>query len=559
MPRLKTFSSAFQGNHASLPAVEPFAANPLPGPGDVLGSYRLTECLGEGGMGVVYRAEHLRLPRKAAIKILKPALARSSEEVQRFFEEARAVNEVGHRNIVDVTDFVAEPERQLVYMVMESLSGLDLAAYLRQRGALPPAEALEIALPVLDALHAAHRLQIVHRDLKPENVFLHEGADGRVVKLLDFGVAKAFGSRRAAGLTSPGITLGTPRYMAPEQVRAKDLDARTDIYAFGVMLYEMLAGRPPFASEDATEVMISQVREVPPPFATGDGGIELSVSVQQVVLRCLEKHPDKRFQTALAVREALERCPEMLTVTERTPAQSFEGAAVAATEPVDDQRHRRRMLALAGGALLFIALGVIALVLLRPKQERDVKVVLGPAADARAAKPLAATRPATLRTAADARSPSPPPAPGWRRLSVDSTPRGAEVFIDGKLRGRTPLAGLAIARDTTQLRLHRRGFRDHEETLTVGAAVMQRLVRLERLGRHPGTTHGRLRVATSLGGSSQKARVLIDGKVVGETPLTLRVRAGRHVVEVRHAKRRRRRTVVVRGRKRPTILLIPLD
>lgn len=150
-------------------------------------------------------------------------------------------------------------------------------------------------------------------------------------------------------------------------------------------------------------------------------------------------------------------------------------------------------------------------------------------------------------------------AKGWRPLSVESQPQRAEVFVDGKLRGRTPLTGLAIGRGATPLRLHLRGFRDHEETIASGAAAVRRVVRLERLERRPGASHAQLRIATSLGGSSQKARVLLDGRAVGETPLTLRVRVGRHVIEVRHGKRRRRRRVMVRARRQPTILLIPLD
>jgi tRNA A-37 threonylcarbamoyl transferase component Bud32 len=516
----------------------------LPGIGDTLGSLRLVELLGEGGMGVVYRAQHLRLPRQAVIKILKPQLARSLDEVQRFFEEARAVNEIGHRNIVDVVDFVAEREHSppLVYMVMESLDGEDLASYLRKNGPLPAPEVLEITLPLLEALEAAHRVGIVHRDLKPENVFLHHSAEGRVVKLLDFGVAKAFGNRAASGLTSPGITLGTPRYMAPEQVRSKPLDARTDLYALGLMLYEMLAGKPPFEAEDLTEVMLMQARSTPPPLPR-DPQRPLSVSLESAVLRCLEKKPGARYQSAEDLRDALVRCPEGREATEPTPPPV---RVSAAHEELSETARTKRnfWLGLGAASVLTAALLVIAVVLLvrggdPPPQQADlgVRTARAPTLPAATAKVDAAA--ALLRG-----------------LTVVSKPAGAKVLIDGKRVGRTPLRDTSIRTRAVELQLVLSGYALHKETVPAGERKLHRSIALRRLRRRPRGS-GTVLLTARLEGESVWAHVYVDGKRrKQQTPTRLKLAAGRHTIEVKREGRRGKRTILVRPRAR---ISLPID
>jgi eukaryotic-like serine/threonine-protein kinase len=279
-----------------------------PAPGDVLGQYRILDLLARGGMGVIYRAQHLRLGRQVALKVLKPSLVTRTDVVQRFFTEARAVNEIGHPNIVDVIDFVEVADQQppLVYMVMELLAGEDLACRIRTRGPLDPAEAASIADRVADALAATHRRKILHRDLKPENVFLVEHEGSAQIKLLDFGIASAFGEKKEQRLTDPGSAVGTPAYMSPEQVLERELDERTDIYALGLLLYEMLTGSATFAGSSSGETLMKQVQERPEPV-----GRRRTVpppvppALEQVVMTCLQKDPRRRYQNMSQVRAAL--------------------------------------------------------------------------------------------------------------------------------------------------------------------------------------------------------------------------------------------------------------
>ena len=279
-----------------------------PEAGDVLGVYRILGQIAEGGMGVIFRAEHVRLGRQVALKVLKPELACRTDIVRRFFEEARAVNEIGHPNIVDVIDFVevSDQDPPLVYMVMELLVGEDLANRVRGAGPLEPEEAVRIACQVCDALIAVHRVKILHRDLKPENIFLINDEDSHRVKLLDFGVAKAFGERQRVNLTDPGTAIGTPEYMAPEQILGKELDERTDIYALGLVLYDMLTNSVPFQASKYGELLVAQVKETPEPVSRRRReGTPVPPALEAAVMRCLQKKQVDRFQNARELKEAL--------------------------------------------------------------------------------------------------------------------------------------------------------------------------------------------------------------------------------------------------------------
>ncbi|MCC7000351.1 MAG: protein kinase [Deltaproteobacteria bacterium] len=222
-------------------------ASPLLRVGSVVGSYRLVSLLGEGGMGLVYLAEHTRLGRKVALKMLRPEMARDVAMVRRFFAEARAVNKILHPNIVEVTDFV-EDARGDNYIIMELLAGVSLDKVIAQ-GVPPLSRSLPIAIQIASALGAVHDAGIVHRDLKPENVFLRERTNQHdVVTLLDFGIAKLMDGVNGVPVsrTAAGMIVGTPSYMSIEQAAGKDVNHLTDIYAFGVVLYEMVTGRLPY-------------------------------------------------------------------------------------------------------------------------------------------------------------------------------------------------------------------------------------------------------------------------------------------------------------------------
>ena len=211
---------------------------------EVDGRYRIIELIGEGGMGKVYLAEHVEIGKRVALKVLHPSYSRMPDLVERFRREARAASKIGHPNIVDVTDFGATADGS-VYFVMEYLEGVELGSVIEREGALDVARALRITGQICRALSAAHREGIIHRDLKPENIFLiTRDGEADVVKVLDFGIAKTTEAEaaRERRLTSPGMAMGTPEYMAPEQAAGRPADARTDIYSLGAIMYEMVTG-----------------------------------------------------------------------------------------------------------------------------------------------------------------------------------------------------------------------------------------------------------------------------------------------------------------------------
>jgi serine/threonine-protein kinase len=276
--------------------------------GEILdGRYRVERLLGTGGMGAVYEAEHIEIGKKVALKVLHPQYSRQADLVARFRREARAASKVGHPNIVDVTDS-GTTERGDVYFVMERLDGLDLGEVLRHERRIAPDRTVHIGTQICRALSAAHSAGIIHRDLKPENVFL-VSRDGNAdfVKVLDFGIAKQdMGNQNhPRRLTTPGIAMGTPEYMAPEQAAGKAIDGRVDIYSVGAILYEMLTGEPPHAGANVMEIMAKKATEAPRPLR--DLNPQVPEALEQAVLLCLEKNPDARPQTMGALEYELNK------------------------------------------------------------------------------------------------------------------------------------------------------------------------------------------------------------------------------------------------------------
>jgi len=279
--------------------------------GRLIGAYQVQSLLGAGGMGEVYLARDIRLGRKVAIKVLTAFIAQDVDRLRRFEREARAISALNHPNILTVYDIGAY--EGLPYIVAELLEGQELRAQLpptAEAGALPLRMALGYAQQVAHGLAAAHEKGVVHRDLKPENLFVL--ADGRV-KILDFGLAKlkphgeaGLDSQAAAQnqLTDPGAVMGTVGYMAPEQVRGHETDHRADIFAFGVILYEMFSGRRPFVGESPIEVMNAILKEEPPEL--GEANVKISPQLEKIVRRCLEKRPERRFQSTSDLCFALE-------------------------------------------------------------------------------------------------------------------------------------------------------------------------------------------------------------------------------------------------------------
>ena len=279
--------------------------------GCTLGHYQILSLLGAGGMGEVYAARDTRLGRKVALKLLPPAFARDAERLRRFEQEARATSALNHPNILTVYD-IGEHEGT-PFLVAELLEGAELRRSLKQ-GALSARQAVDYARQIAAGLAAAHDKGIVHRDLKPENLFVtNEG----FVKILDFGIAKlreprsvdggagkAVEAQVTAQSTAPGVVLGTVGYMSPEQVRGAETDQRSDIFSFGLILYEMLAGRRAFERASSAETMAAIVNDAPPELT--EANPNLPPSLERIVLRCLEKVPARRFQTASDLGFALE-------------------------------------------------------------------------------------------------------------------------------------------------------------------------------------------------------------------------------------------------------------
>ena len=253
-------------------------------------------------MGAVYLAEHPLIGKKVALKVIHRELSSNKEVVQRFFQEAKAVTKIGNEHIISIHDFGMTPEGDHFY-IMEYLEGQTLAQVLAKDTVLPVMRALHIGAQVGAALAAAHAAGVIHRDLKPDNVMLTPRlGDPDFVVLLDFGLAKMFiGGGQSAVKTAAGVLLGTPQYMSPEACESRgNLDHRTDIYALGILLFQMMTGMLPFDGETMGEVLVKQVTQLPPPPRVLNPRIPQSVV--QILLRCLAKSPDSRFPTMIALR-----------------------------------------------------------------------------------------------------------------------------------------------------------------------------------------------------------------------------------------------------------------
>jgi eukaryotic-like serine/threonine-protein kinase len=340
-------SDAVRGHHAA----------PHADIGMVLGSYRVLDVIGEGGMGMVYLAEHIRLGRKVAIKRLKDRLAAKPEAVKQFFEEARAVNRINHPHIVDITDFVVE--ENAAYYLMEYLQGGTLADLLRQEKVLTPRRAVHIVSQVCGALEAAHGAGFVHLDIKPSNIFLiDKNDDPDTVKLLDFGTAQLTETQprmnedrnRKSGMFS----LGTPVYMSPEQATGDEVDPRSDIYSLGAVLYEVLTGEPPFVAQSAPEYIYKHMSVIPKRVTQVKGlPYKIPRHCARAVMACLEKEPDNRPDSARTLSDMLQRGN---TITE---GQMAPGVVAAAN--VGGKGRRWPVIAMAAGALAAVVVGGVLL------------------------------------------------------------------------------------------------------------------------------------------------------------------------------------------------------
>ncbi|MBN8466865.1 protein kinase [Corallococcus exiguus] len=428
------------------------------------GRFSILEPLGVGGMGKVYRALQAPLERVVALKVLNPNFPSSRDPgfQKRFLREASLTSKLRHPNTVTVIDY-GQTDDGIYYIAMEYLEGRTLQQVLGQAGPLPWARAVSVAQQVCRSLREAHALGIIHRDLKPANIMILNEADQDLVKVLDFGLVKSVGPQE--GPVSPEITqngtfLGSPQYMAPEQAR-NVADARSDVYSLGIMLFQMLMGRPPFIARDHIELIFAHYKEPPPTFQAVRPDLAVPPEIEMVVRRCMEKDPARRFQTMDELLEGLREAhmaaggnsgvfrrlggasttgpypsppttgpyasPLFANVGNAEPADGGLAVDISVEVPADVQRARQRTLMMGAlGGVMVAGLVGITLFFLR-----------GSSPEEKPAQPVAqAQAPTTQAPVAEA--PTAAPAPGKVRFRLMSQPSGARVYYKGKEKGVTP-------------------------------------------------------------------------------------------------------------------------
>jgi eukaryotic-like serine/threonine-protein kinase len=391
--------------------------------------YHILREIGRGGMGIVYEAEHVDLGKRVAIKVMLEKYADDDEAVTRFKREALAASRIGNPHIIDVSHIGAAPDGR-PFVVMELLDGEPLSKVLERTGPMPPWRAVHIMRQVLRAVGAAHAKGIIHRDLKPDNIFIVNRDDQHdFVKLLDFGISKMIdtGEQMAATrLTTTGVVMGTPLYMAPEQATGSGVDHRVDLYAAGVILFEMLSGRPPFNETNYNLLVAKLITATPPHLDDLRRG--LPAALVTAVHRALEKDPDHRFTSAEAFAQSLP--------TDR--AISEPNLEIAHTLPPGVSLHApprslARPPASRKGWLIGIGAVVVAI---------GAAAIVGVVVSGDSSKPATPPAPAPVvapAPAPEAPAPPPAPAPATGKLEIKTIPSGATVKLDKADAGTTPL------------------------------------------------------------------------------------------------------------------------
>jgi serine/threonine protein kinase len=337
------FSIAPSRAPGAAPAARAVAPETLP-PGTILdGKYQILVKLGQGGMGAVYRARHLLLNKDVALKVIAPHLAQDPSFKARFFREAKVAMEFVHRYSIPVRDF-GQTRDGLFFMTMDFSTGRSLRSIVETEGALPAGRAVRIVRMILEALTEAHRKRIVHRDLKPDNVMVEEQDGEDFVKVLDFGLAKMVsGDEDGGSLATAGQILGTPAYMSPEQGCGEEVDHRADLYACGVILYQLLSGRLPFTGPTSRQLIMKHVSSPVPPLSEANPHLKLPAGLEDVVMKALAKEKNERFQSADQFAQALARYAQdggtPGEATGKLPMVQLGGGAYAGQETVTGETY----------------------------------------------------------------------------------------------------------------------------------------------------------------------------------------------------------------------------
>ncbi|MCE9579126.1 MAG: protein kinase [Deltaproteobacteria bacterium] len=429
--------------------MRPEASTPDALVGQIVGGrYRILRRIGAGGMGAVYEGDHVELGKRVAIKFLLERYDDDPEAVTRFRREARIASQIGQANIVDVID-VGTDDSGRSFIVMELLSGMTLGEVLQRGGPMPAERAVAVIRQVLAGLGAAHDKGIVHRDMKPENVFVeNRGDDGQDrVKIVDFGISKLIAANESKiRLTATGAVIGTPVYMAPEQAMGLvEVDHRVDLYAVGVMLFEMLAGRPPFQGTNYAALVSQHLHVAPPSLATLRPDVPRAVV--EVVARALAKEPGDRFATAAEMARALPHPSSLRLDGGQTlgPGPHTPPAPLSIplpTRATTTGRGRARWIAI-GLAVGALAIGGV--------------VVAVTSGSSKSPEASADTSTAPAPTRSTPPTPTVTPAP-TSTLEVVTQPAGASVFVDDVRVGTSPIVLATIDVGSHQLRVEKDGF-----------------------------------------------------------------------------------------------------
>ncbi|MFT5353171.1 MAG: serine/threonine protein kinase [Polyangiales bacterium] len=446
------------------------------------GLYRVTGRIGEGGMGTVYNALHVHLNKPFAVKVLAERIAKNQDAVERLRQEAQAASSIDHDNIVDVVSFDATPDGR-VYLVMELLEGTSLGD-LVDRGPMDLVRALPIHYQLCDAIGAAHDNGIVHRDLKPDNVFIVRKANADFVKVLDFGISKVKSNEaEQVRMTKTGQLMGTPLYMSPEQAKGEmSVDHRADIYSMGVMLYEMLAGRPPFEGGNYFQLLWKHGNELPIPLAEVCPSVPANVS--DAVMRSLSKDPADRFQSTAQFRAALVgAAPSVTTSPERLVALPSPLATGSSPSPAPPSTKTPWAIA---GLCLILAVGGVSAAMMTSSGEEDASEVevVDPVLPTQPTQPTQPRVPGSEGVAVEtlpetAVLPTAEETPQLVEVRFESEPSGARVVRTntGEELGRTPFALDIVNGDTFEVTFRRPRHRSHRMDVVVeeGAVIRGRL------------------------------------------------------------------------------------